>query len=224
MTAIILTTNSGYPRQVSEDFTTNLRKVGYDQEIRFFEVSNDPIPLCTMRLFDYLAFLRQNPGRYQTVILSDLRDVLFQDNPLKIPHGTLDCFLEWEEMTIAKCPFNSVWIKLGFGEEEFALIQNKPISCAGFTIGTQAWIENYLDMVIECVAVRKQLFAGADQGIHNWLIHTGNLPCNLHVNEDSPVYTVGYVPGIFVRNHVVYNRKGIAPIVVHQFDRHVTAC
>lgn len=221
MRSVILTTSSGYAPEIPKQFERNLRNVGFSGDVEFFDVSNDPIPLCTMRLFDYLAFLRKHPSQYDTVILSDLRDVVFQDNPEKIPHGELDCFLEWEGMTIGRCPFNRAWIEQGFGAAELQKIVDKPISCAGFTIGSQSGIDRYLDMILEVVQRTRQFFPGADQGIHNWLIHSGLLPCQLHKNEDGPVYTVGYQPGILVRNHRVINAQGLEPIVVHQWDRHV---
>jgi hypothetical protein len=60
-----------------------------------------------------------------------------------------------------------------------------------------------------------------DQGIHNYLLYTGQLNARIVDNESGDVYTVGYVEELRISRHKIYNKAGKAPIIVHQWDRHL---
>lgn len=207
MTTAILTANVGYPPDIAQRFIENLRQVGYQGHVQFFDFEPTDLPVGVHRLYEYRKFLRAHPDRFTTIILTDLRDVLFQSDPALIPHGELDCFLEWEGISIGQCPYNSSWIRTGFGENEFMLLKENPISCCGFIVGSQRGIDNYLEKVLSVIENTQQFSYGADQGVHNWLIHKKLIPHTLHANETGPVYTVGHVPGILVKNHRILQKN-----------------
>src|SRR5262245_52891134 len=64
-----------------------------------------------VRYLHYEAYLRRSPGRYERVILSDVRDVVFQGDPGAIePSARLLFFLESARYTIGNEPKNSRWM------------------------------------------------------------------------------------------------------------------
>ena len=83
------------------------------------------------------------------MILSDIRDVVFQKDPRGIKHSELDCYLEDDSMTLGTCPENSSWIKGSYGEDELEKLKDKRITCSGVQVGTQEGIEYYLRSLIE---------------------------------------------------------------------------
>ena len=156
------------------------------------------------------------------MILSDLRDVIFKKDPRGIQHSELDCYLEDGSMTLGKYPHNSRWIKSSYGEETLEKLKDGRISCGGVTIGTQEGIEYYLRSMIEDEAgLGHPRYCGFFQAMHNDLIHTGKLNCRVVENEQGDVYTAGYTDGILIKKHVIHDRKGHTPYIVHQYDRHI---
>jgi len=225
MTCLILTAYTKYPDHAVNPFVRSLLKTGYNDDFKVIKWTHFPWnkwPIDTHRLHLFYQYLRNSKKKYDTVMISDMRDVEFQKDPRGIQHSELDCYLEDDSMTIGKCRFNGGWIRDFYGREQLEKLQDKPISCSGVMIGTQEGIEYYLRSIIDEATRTGNRKWGSHQGIHNYLIHNGKLKCRLVGNEHGDVYTVGYVNGILINKHVVYDRKGQIPFIVHQHDRHVT--
>ena len=218
---LVLTAGVGYSQEVKGVFVKNLRDVGFSGDIEILDWAAVPgVPFLTQRVKAYYEYLQSVADKgYSTIVVVDLRDVLFQGNPANIVHGDLDVFLEDARMKIKDCPYNSRWIRDGWGDAGLAQIGDHSISCAGTVIGKpQNVLEYYKKMWEMCLQGYGHV---VDQGIHNYLLHTGQLNARIVGNEDGDVYTVGYVNGIIVKGHKVYNRAGKVPVIVHQFDRHI---
>jgi hypothetical protein len=57
-----------------------------------------------------------------------------------------------------------------------------------------------------------------DQGVHNFLVHTGRVPGRLVANTEGPVLTVGVMaPSDAV---ALLNDRAEELRVIHQYDRH----
>jgi hypothetical protein len=157
------------------------------------------------------------------VLLTDTRDVYFQANPaVALPAEGLNVFEEDASMTIGTCPYNSLWIQLGYGDEALRKMSKEAISCVGTVCGDYGSITYYLRLLrqeVERIQPRTQ--KPQDQGAHNYLINEV-LDAVSWKNEDAEVYTVGYIK----RNTVqivdgrIVNTRGHAPSVIHQWDRH----
>jgi hypothetical protein len=178
----------------------------------------------TSRYLRYLHELntaRVRGRRYATVILSDVRDVVFQLPPEGIPVQSLHVFLEDPSRTIGSCPFNAEIVRAAYGDRGLGMLEDKLICCSGVTIGTQEAILRYLKlMVSEIVALRHEI-GGVDQAIHNWLLYSGQLdPVTVHPNGRSSVLTLGRVTTVQREGHTVHNDDGSLPAIVHQYDRH----
>lgn len=176
----------------------------------------------TARYLAYLPWLERHGQGYDHIVIADVRDVLFQRDPFDWPLGEgLHCFLEEPRNTIAVCPFNSAWIRLVFGEEELSRLGTRVVSCSGVSLGAREAMLGYLgQMAAHILRLRSQM-TGIDQGIHNYLVHTGRIPnLTLWRNGTGPVLTMGYGEYRVNDEGTVLNEDGTVPAVLHQYDRH----
>ncbi|SOB59959.1 conserved protein of unknown function [Pseudodesulfovibrio profundus] len=175
------------------------------------------------RYYLYLEYLQQ-AGPFEHVMITDVRDVLFQRDPFAYAWGRgLHCALEDEEMTIGSCPFNSRWVQEHMGEEALAAVSDNTISCSGTTVGDHESMVEYLERMTNRFLpfAGGECMGGFDQGVHNVLIRTDLLPdVTLHENG-NPILTLGYYQGEPPLNEAgeVLNDQGEVVHVVHQYDR-----
>lgn len=217
-TLIVTATYGGFTVQGSP-FHNSLNEVGFEGQIGIHQsaqfIGN------RIRMYGYLEVLKQVDSHFDTVILTDCRDVLFQLPPETIPHGDLDFYLEDSSKTIGSCAINSEKMESVYGPETLAKVAHRPISCAGVVVGSKAGVRRYLEAFVNEVD-RLPKDNPYSQMIHNKLLWDGAFgSVNLIDNEHGPVYTVGHCDSITVKNHKIYNRRGILPHIVHQYDRHV---
>ncbi len=184
-------------------------------------------PACS-RYFAYYRYLRPRAGRYDLVLTTDVRDVLFQADPFapewRPPGGVL--FLE-HEATHGHEPGNDMWVDMGFGAEGRAALQGRRVTCSGLTLAPAALMLAYLASMTREIACRTSRLSGhdgVDQGVHNWLHWTGRLPgFSLKENFEGPVLTMHGMPGSLLhadpRNRLVDPAGRVIP-VLHQYDRH----
>lgn len=191
----------------------------YDGDVHLMQA--DGFVSNRQRMFHYRAALQAEPAEFDTVILSDARDVVFQYNPEGLVHAELEVYLEDGARTMAACPINRRNYIAEYGQEAFAEVAERPISCAGVVIGTRAGVMRYLDSF--CAAIEASSTDEVwSQPIHNHLLWTGQLdPVRIVDNDEGPVYTVGHCAELRVRNHQIVNGAGQVPVIVHQFDRHL---
>jgi hypothetical protein len=182
--------------------------------------------LQALRYGLYLHALETIAADANQIFLTDLRDVLFQDDPFALPVAGLEVFLEDASQTIGTSPFNRRWIRDVYGRDEQERVARNTVSCSGTVIGDRDSIRSYLEAMRSEVerAIRRwqRPLASHDQGIHNWLLYTDRLR-GAHVvpNEHGRVLTMGAMSG-FRRgaDGKVLNADGSVPSVLHQYDRH----
>jgi len=178
------------------------------------------------RYVRYGELLRESPGKYSRVLLTDVCDVAFQADPFfGLAAGELLFFLEDWRLTIEQCPSNFRWVQGVYGSDGLTKLYNKRVSCSGTTIGTQESILHYLDTLLahaprelmERLAGQK----GHDQAIHNYLLHTGALPNVTAVENGEHVWTLFYVP----EREIAINARGATvaatgrlPAILHQYN------
>lgn len=176
------------------------------------------------RMIGYLNFLETHSA-YREVLLSDVRDVLFQGNPFGICDPSLcHAFLERSGKTIGDDRINRKWVRRFIPADIGPKLALQPISCAGVTIGGRDAMLQYLTALtglLRKVGIFKRRWAGADQIWHNYLLHLSDkVPMVAHSNnglvatmalEGRDAY--GIVDGCVVHD------TGARPIVCHQYDR-----
>lgn len=184
----------------------------------------ESLPYNALRYFLYLDFLRKADTPFAHILLTDVRDVVFQRDPFDFPWSEgLNCALEDRRMTIGDCPHNSHWIRTHLGEAALDAVRGKPISCSGTTVGGYQAVVRYL----EALTARLLPFAGGermagyDQGVHNQLVHSHEPETPVLRGNDGPVLTLGYVRGEPATDDEgrVLNERGEAAVIVHQYDR-----
>lgn len=173
----------------------------------------------------YYLYLFTHGKSYANVMLTDVRDVLFQADPFDFAFDFdgLCCFLEDEEKTIGSCGFNSNWILTGFGEDALHQVGHQKITCAGTTIGTYSAVMNYLEIMVDYLIKLKAQCMGIDQGVHNYVIRKGLINnVRFYENHYSPVLTMHHTDKDKIRfngDGYVINEDGSVINVLHQYDR-----
>lgn len=170
-------------------------------------------------------FLLAHP-EYSEVMLTDVRDVVFQRNPFEWMQGRkgVFCFEEMQGRTIGECKSNSRMVREVFGEKGWTDMRNCQISCAGVTFGTRVelleYLERFLDLSLDALSLRP--CSGSDQGVHNRIVHFEKLGDLALLDNEGPVFTMGCVPQEFIQVNAageVVNRQGNVYSVLHQYDR-----
>jgi len=182
------------------------------------------LPCNALRHFRYLDHLESLAERFDRILLTDVRDVVFQSDPFARPWTDgLHCVLEDRRMTLGACPHNSRWIREHLGGDVLARLADKPISCSGTVLGDHQSVLRYL----RALTARMLPFAGGermagfDQGVHNLLAHELP-PCRLTLHDNAgPVLTLGYTKGepALDDEGFVLNEAGERSAIVHQYDR-----
>jgi len=178
------------------------------------------------RFIRYLRFLEAHP-EYERILLTDVRDVVFQAPPFRdLPGEGLCVSIEAASYTLGSEPYNAEWIKRTYGGEALASVAHERVSCVGVTLGSRAAILDYLTLTtgeMLRIAPWKPGLAGADTAVHNMLLRTGRLGV-VHELETfkSPVATLNAVDVDDARlspDGVLLNEDGSAVAIVHQYDR-----
>ena len=183
------------------------------------------LDMCCARFLTYYIYLRQQNQVYKNILLTDVRDVLFQRNPFDFDiDNRLCCFLEDSHQTLGSCPINSAWMTQAFGAQILDKLGHQTISCAGVTIGSYSAVMNYLELMIDYLIPLGLRVKSIDQGIHNYLIYMGFIPdLQLFKNQQGPVLTMGYLPEKelrFNQDGWLLNQDGSVSHILHQYDRH----
>lgn len=176
------------------------------------------------RYFMYDAFIAGCNQTYERVMLADVRDVIFQDDPFREPPvAELEVFQEFDSVSIAEESFNRRWIESMFGKSELNRIGHRPIICSGVTLGTLTGIKGYLNVMKDHLR-RHHEPNGFDQGLHNYLIYN-DMVTDVAINAfgHGAVMHVGIADreSLILDNakRIVDQQGNVVP-TVHQYDRH----
>lgn len=202
------------------------------------QVPFDTLPLFAMsmnsaRMFRYLEFLRgtifnaDGSTPYEYIMLSDVRDVIFQGDPFADLNGAdLYYFLEGNR-TFGNCPINARWMEQAFGPNALRDAKDAPVSCAGTLIAAPAALMLYLVQMCRYVLRAPPLTrnSGIDQAIHNHIMINRLIPSATVVKNGAAVMTVptDTPHGMTVSpDGMLRNADGSISAVVHQYDRDPT--
>lgn len=172
---------------------------------------------------DYLARLPEAP---RSVLLADVRDVVFQSNPFSSPFPPgLSAASECTRGTIGQSHGNKKWLWEAVGGREMRRLTGKTAVCAGTTLADHATMTKYLELMTSHFNRRFfwALFDSIDQGLHNYFVHNRLIaPLTIHTNWHGPFLTGdSEVVGPKNKNREGYlcNDDGSIIPVVHQYDR-----
>ncbi len=229
-----------------EPFVASLRNTAFDGDVCIF-VDDTPTETVTLlqshgfiveraaptspawmtplsgRFFSYLEFLAAHGAQYDTVMLTDLRDVVFQSDPFEQPLPAEIVFAQ-ERTRLGDSALNRAWVVQAYGEAVAENMRDCLVSCAGTTFGTTRGILQYLvAMTRELASRTTPIVGGIDQGIHNYVVHMHPLPNAWLDTTDSLVATMHFVPEASVRcDEQGIRIDGRLVPVLHQWDRNPT--
>ena len=179
--------------------------------------------LVNSRFFLYYLYILQSEKKYEKILLTDVRDVVFQDDPFNfVLTAPLNCFYE-EDRRIYDCSYTSDWLKRSFGEKALSEIGHLRLSCAGTTIGTKEGIINYLEWMMDYILQSNYQRFGVDQAAHNLILHRNMIPdVKFYDNYQGPVLTMNYIDSEklrFSQDGFLLNEDASVISVLHQYDR-----
>jgi hypothetical protein len=172
--------------------------------------------------YGYYYDILQGIGRNADVILlTDVRDVIFQSDPFDIPVESLELFLEDRAMTFATNVYNREWIRLLYGPAAVKALGDRTVSCSGTVVGRREDVLGYLREMCEAICWRRTPLGSLDQGVHNYLLAQSRFPgVKVVPNGFGRVITVGGMDHVSRSQGFVMNTDGTLPAIVHQYDRH----
>ena len=146
--------------------------------------------LQSLRYGHYLRCLMEDAPDADVVMITDLRDVVFQRDPFADPVTGLEVYLEDSSERIGHDGFNTTWLRNLYGSEFVEARRGQPLSCSGVVVGTRTAMMTYLNEMVTGIFWRRRPMGSHDQGVHNGLLHTGRLPpprsCRTSTAEFSP--------------------------------------
>jgi len=248
---LILSTAAGYNWAQLEVFVKSLRKIYKDKvllilnnpnielkkklndfNIDFLDTKIVPSDSYQSRYQYYYDYLNNNKA-YQQVLLTDSRDVFFQNNPFNFLYKkNLNFFLE--DDYIKNSSVNIKWIKKTTGNLILEKIKDKKISCCGQVIGIQQSILEYCDIMRKNIIIHKykpsihsflfnRKIKGWDQGIHNYLVYSNFFEnMDFYDNKNGDVATLSLNKGLNFNNKGrLINQNGNEYSIVHQYDHFI---
>lgn len=178
--------------------------------------------LQSLRYLCYYRYLLEETADVDVVMISDVRDVLFQRDPFAQEVEGLELYLEDASVRIGSDAFNTRWLRDLFGKDVVAAMHGRTVSCSGTVVGTRQAMLSYLTKMVTGIVWRRRPMGSHDQGVHNALIQAGELSsAKLIENGFGRVFTLGMVESPSIsKDGLFHNADGTIPAVIHQWDRH----
>jgi hypothetical protein len=159
-----------------------------------------------------------------SVLITDVRDVVFQADPFAPRPERLMAFQEQEDSVLGDHAFNMKYIRALAGDDVARAISDRPCVCVGTVMGPRADILRLCRIILMLAATPRSVIGGAfgaDQAACNLAIHLGLIDADILQNYGR-VATLGLTPGENLRfeDGKVLNPDGTASAIVHQHDRH----
>jgi hypothetical protein len=183
------------------------------------------VHVCLRRYFaarDLLA--ERDDGDIGSVLLADVRDVIFQSDPFA--HVGSGRYTGDEILKVRDCHSNAVWIKAAYGEEIFRQLADRVSVCSGVSIGTIGSMREYLDAFCrETIRVMQDKCLDTlpvwDQAFHIKMLLLDGFPFQT-VPWNGFVATVAQAGGehLRVNGDGLVEVDGRVPAILHQYDRH----
>ena len=158
------------------------------------------------------------------VLMTDVRDVIFQADPFfPAPQGS-EFFSEYDEGTLADHAFNMKYLRGVGGEAVARALSDRPCVCVGTVVGARDAMMRFCRTLLMLAAIPRSEIGGAfgaDQAACNIALHLGMIEGEVKANYGR-VATLGLTPGqqLTVADGRIVNPDGGVSAIVHQHDRH----
>lgn len=159
---------------------------------------------------------------YESILLSDIRDVIFQDDIF--PRLEPDRVALFEESEgFSELNINGRWYRTAYGETAFRKVRGKMPVCIGVIAGPAGLIHSIVDEFAAEIARRPP--AGIEQAMFNYMLQEKRFhtPWNSLPNYQAGVATLSSNKDVKVRTRIVSGRildnQGKPYPIVHMYDR-----
>lgn len=175
------------------------------------------------RFFYFQEFLERN-SHYESVMIADARDVMFQRAPFDFdgPKRTY-LFEEYPGTTLGQQRENAGWIQQLYGAEGLARVAEHPVICVGVLLGHRRSLLAALQTLTR-EFITNHIGWGTDQGVPNYFLRSGRLPdVQVRPYGHGPAMHLGIAPRQTIRTDAegrVLDRDGNVCNILHQYDRH----
>ena len=206
---------------------------------------NINLPIHVLRFFSIYDYLKDNWRKYDYVVTTDVKDVIFQANPF--PYVEKMFWLDYnliagsESLKYKDEPWGDDNLKSAYGEYVYNLYKDKTIYNVG-TIGGSAELVKDLIFNIFTNAINRPIFI-VDQAVYNVLIQTEPFYSQIFFANQSDAWAVQagttadpskidfFRPNLLEAEPIFEDglvktgqngrdcKKGTPFIIVHQYDR-----
>ncbi|MBR6012187.1 MAG: hypothetical protein IK062_00215 [Selenomonadaceae bacterium] len=176
----------------------------------------------------FADYIGEHHEEYEQILISDTRDVIFQDDVFK-------CFENEKKYVGYAEDFGDVggkvfggihyWIKDTFNEEEASKMDEKICVCPGTVIGSSNEIKILVQKMIEYMP-RNVDFYGEDQAVYVYIVHNHLVPVENEIFIDCWKGAILSTEWFHSLNPIKFDGKNILrgdggiPALVHQYDKH----
>ncbi len=182
----------------------------------------------TRRFVEFYLALRKSLPAYDRVLLSDVRDVVFQANPFDLIHGEGILYgLEDTAVTIGSHWANSLWVEQVGGAAMRDALATYRVSCVGVVLASGKLMADYLQHLVAALTqpgFNLAHFHGADTGAHNIVVRRQALPNQQYADfETGGILNMhGLQPGCirWTPDGWLADAHGRPIPIIHQYDRH----
>jgi hypothetical protein len=175
----------------------------------------------------YYEYLNNTNDVFDKILLSDVNDVIFQEDPFAIDFtGDIYCALEQSILTdknnsSSECNMN--WIdKYNNCQKNYANFNDQFVVCSGTILGTFAGIKTFLHFYDNVQKTNPIDIHGIDQGIYNIYVYNYLSSKQLVHYKESKILTLDKIQFKmlnFDSDDNIINDKGEKYSIVHQINR-----
>ncbi|HEX8470452.1 MAG TPA: hypothetical protein VF633_05020 [Brevundimonas sp.] len=162
----------------------------------------------------------------KSVLITDVRDVIFQAEPFSPVPERLETYVEFEDGVLRDHDFNMKYLRAVGGDDLAEAVADKPCVCVGTVMGPRYAMIRFCRTVMMLAAIPRSELGGAfgaDQAACNLAIHMGLVEADIRPNYGR-VATLGLTKpeSLGWSDGRVINPDGGWSAIVHQHDRHPT--
>ena len=239
---VVLGYATGYGVEHVEAFVRSLRTV-YVGAVALF-VHDDPVLLAFLAAHDveavvvapgdewtpqpvvarFSAYERYIAARsdLRHVLMTDVRDVVFQAEPFAPAPTGLEVFVEYEAGRMADHAFQMKHLRALAGEALAEQLEDRPCICAGTIVGPADEAARLCRLILTLGAIPRSAVGGGfgvDQASLALAVGYGLIPAEVQDNYRR-VATIGMASdGVSFQAGRIVNPDGSVSPVVHQYDR-----
>lgn len=174
------------------------------------------------RFADYARVLAERAD-VRDVLLTDVRDVVFQAPPFEPRATGLELFVEFERNVLADHRFQMKHLRAGVGVDLADKLGDRRCICAGTILGPAEEVARACRVILMLGAIPRSAVGGGfgiDQASLAAAVGYGLIPASVQDNYGR-IATVGLsLEGLRVADGMIVNPDGGISPVVHQYDRH----